>query len=96
MAIELVKIKLKAGMDVSPFWNAGKNRAEAGEEVFIHVDDWFLFSREPEEVRPERLEIISASDLPDKPLENPGDQIRSEAAKEGRSVNDPPKKAETK
>ncbi|MGL4617860.1 MAG: hypothetical protein ACRCZS_02200, partial [Chroococcidiopsis sp.] len=93
---ELVKIKLKAGMDVSPFWNGGKTRAEMGEEVYIHIDDWFLFSREPEAIRPERLEVIAASDLPEKPLENPGDQIRAEAAKEGRSVTDSPKKAEAK
>ena len=94
MATELVKIRLKAGMDISPFWNGGKTRAEAGEEIFIHIDDWFLYSREPEEIRPERIEVIAATDLPEKPLENPGDQIRAEAAKEGRSVNDPPKKAE--
>jgi hypothetical protein len=37
MATELVKIKLKAGMDISPFWNSGKTRAEAGEEIFIHI-----------------------------------------------------------
>lgn len=87
--LSLVNCKMAVDISISPLLNNGKTEAKAGDEAIIYVQDYIEMQSWPANQRPERLNYIETA-APVAPAENPGDQIRAEAAEKGILPTDAP------
>lgn len=87
--LSLVNCRMPVDISISPLLNNGKTDVKAGEEAILYVQDYLEMQRWPEGQRPERLNYIETV-APAAPAENPGTQIRAEAAEKGILPTDAP------